>query len=128
MECNVPTDIVFSFSGLRQRGGKTGPHADGWGLAFYEGSLFPAAMRGSLFIALHGAFDFSNQNGYRVVRVPFTDGKPGPAEDFITGWVPPNAPKWIGRPVDVAVAPDGSLFVSDDFNGFLYRVTYTGSS
>ena len=37
MECNVPTDIVFSFTGLRQRGGKTGPHADGWGLAFYEG-------------------------------------------------------------------------------------------
>lgn len=104
------------------------PHSAPLGLAFYEGSLFPAAMRGSLFIALHGAFDFSNQNGYRVVRVPFTDGKPGPAEDFITGWVPPNAPKWIGRPVDVAVAPDGSLFVSDDFNGFLYRVTYTGSS
>ena len=37
MECNVPTDIVFSFSGLRQRGGRTGPHADGWGLAFYDG-------------------------------------------------------------------------------------------
>lgn len=103
------------------------PHSAPLGMAFYDGTQFPAEMRGSLFIALHGAFDFANTNGYRVVRVPFTDGRPGPPEDFISGWVPGGATRWIGRPVGVGVGPEGSLYVTDDANGFLYRVDYVGT-
>jgi glucose/arabinose dehydrogenase len=53
---------------------------------------------------------------------------PGVPENFVSGWTPPGATRWQGRPVDVEVAPDGSLFITDDFNGFLYRVTYTGTA
>jgi glucose/arabinose dehydrogenase len=103
------------------------PHSAPLGLAFYDGTQFPEAVRGSLFVAYHGAFDFANLNGYRVVRIPFENGAPGQPEDFLTGFVPPGSAKWVGRPVDVAVAPDGSLFVTDDFNGFLYRIEYVGA-
>jgi glucose/arabinose dehydrogenase len=102
------------------------PHSAPLGMAFYEGTAFPAEMRDSLFIALHGSFSFANTTGYRVVRVPFAGGKPSAAQDFVTGWTPPGATQWLGRPVNVAVAPDGSLFVTDDANGFLYRVDYVG--
>jgi glucose/arabinose dehydrogenase len=102
------------------------PHSAPLGMAFYDADTFPAEMRGNLFIALHGSFSFANTGGYRVIRVPFVDGKPGEPQDFLTGWTPPGATTWLGRPVYVAVAPDGSLFVTDDVNGFLYRVDYVG--
>jgi glucose/arabinose dehydrogenase len=102
------------------------PHSAPLGMAFYDGDKFPAEMRGSLFIALHGSFAFANTDGYRVIRVPFVDGKPGAPQDFLTGWTPPGATTWLGRPVNVAVAPDGSMYVTDDVNGFLYRIDYVG--
>jgi glucose/arabinose dehydrogenase len=102
------------------------PHSAPLGMAFYDGARFPADVRGSLFVALHGAFDLANNNGYRVVRIPFVDGKPGRPEDFITGWMPAGAKRWLGRPVGVAVGPQGDLFITDDVNGFLYRVDYIG--
>jgi glucose/arabinose dehydrogenase len=104
------------------------PHSAPLGMAFYSGTQFPAEMRDNLFVAYHGAFDFVNTNGYRVVRIPFDGDKPGRPVDFLTGFVPAGATKWLGRAVDVNVAPDGSLFVTDDFNGFLYRIEYTGNA
>lgn len=103
------------------------PHAAPLGLVFYTGEQFPEPMHGRLFIAYHGAFDLSNSYGYRVVSVPVgLDGALGTPEDFLTGFMPEGAPRWNGRPLDVNMAPDGSLFITDAFNGHLYRVTYTG--
>ncbi len=103
------------------------PHVAPLGLTFYAGTQFPAEMQGRLFIAYHGAFDRSNDFGYRVVSIPFTDGRFGAPEDFVTGFLFPDASDWHGRPVDVAVAPDGSLFITDDVNGYLFRVEYVGA-
>lgn len=103
------------------------PHSAPLGLTFYDGEQFPEPMRGRLFIAYHGAFDRSNDFGYRVVSVPIApDGTPGAAEDFLTGFLPDLARPWVGRPVDVAVGPEGSLYVTDDVNGYLFRVDYVG--
>jgi glucose/arabinose dehydrogenase len=88
--------------------------------------MFPPEYQGDLFIALHGSYAYLNTNGYRVVRVPIAGGVAGPPEDFLSGWTPPGATRWTGRPCDVAFAPDGSMFVTDDSNGYLYRVTYGG--
>ncbi len=104
------------------------PHVAPLGMTFYEGAMFPAQMRGDLFVALHGSYAYLNTNGYRVIRIPMQNGMPGVPENFVSGWTPPGATRWQGRPVDVEVAPDGSLFITDDFNGFLYRVTYTGTA
>jgi glucose/arabinose dehydrogenase len=62
--------------------------------------------------------------GYKVVFIPFQDGKPGAVQDFATGWLA-NGTDW-GRPVDVITSPDGSLFVSDDSGGTIYRIVYIG--
>jgi len=109
-------------------------HSAPLGLAFYTGSLFPPAYRGDLFVALHGSWNRSVPIGYEVVRVEFADGRPvsGP-QRFLWGWLEsprlgfPGSPagRW-GRPVDVLVLPDGSLLVSDDEGGRIYRVTYGG--
>jgi glucose/arabinose dehydrogenase len=104
------------------------PHVAPLNLTFYQGQQFPVEMRDDLFIALRGAFDFSNLDGYKVVRVPFVDGKPGAPQDFLAGLAVAGEQKWRGRPVAPAVAPDGSLFVTDDFNGFVYRIRYTGGT
>ncbi|GAB4130892.1 MAG: sorbosone dehydrogenase family protein [Roseiflexaceae bacterium] len=98
------------------------PHSAPNGMAFYDGQMFPE-IDGDLLIALHGSYAYLNTNGYRVVRVPIRDGKAGAPEDFIAGWTPAGATTWRGRPCDVAIAPDGSIFITDDFNGFVYRVS-----
>lgn len=100
------------------------PHSAPNGIVFYTGSMFPPEYQGDMFLALHGSYAYLNTNGYRVVRVPMKDGVPGVPEDFLSGWTPPGATTWSGRPTGVEVAPDGSLFVTDDFNGFVYRVSY----
>jgi glucose/arabinose dehydrogenase len=102
-------------------------HAAPLGLTFYDGAQFPAAMQGRLFIAYHGAFDRSNDYGYRVVSIPYNEGRFGTPEDFVSGFIFPDLSDWHGRPVDVAVAPDGSLFITDDVNGYLFRVEYIGT-
>lgn len=98
------------------------PHSAPLGIAFYEGDQFPADFKGDAFVALHGSWNRAKRTGYKVVRLKFKDGRPtGEYQDFLTGFVVDDAHVW-GRPVDVAVAPDGSLLVSEDANGTIYRV------
>lgn len=99
-------------------------HSAPLGLTFYSASQFPSTYQGNLFVAFHGSWNRSKPTGYKVVRIPFQGGLPGPVQDFATGWlVGDNA--W-GRPVDVLTAPDGSLLVSDDAGGIIYRIFYIG--
>jgi glucose/arabinose dehydrogenase len=95
------------------------------GLNFYNGAQFPAEYQGNLFIALHGSWNSSVPVGYKVMRIPISGSQIGQAEDFATGWLAPDGSVW-GRPVDVLTAPDGSLFVSDDSGGVIYRIFYKG--
>jgi len=103
----------------------TGPHAGTLGMRFYTGTQFPAAYRGAIFIARHGPWNRTQK--YADILVAWPDGKGGIArsEPFMTGWVENN--QYLGRPVDVLVMRDGSLLVSDDHNGAIYRIRYTGS-
>ena len=99
-------------------------------LVFYEGDQFPAEYKGSLFVALKGSWNRSVPTGYKVVRVPFKDGRPeGYYENFATGfWASgeQRAEVW-GRPAALAVAKDGSLLVADDTGGTIWRISYTGA-
>jgi glucose/arabinose dehydrogenase len=98
-------------------------------LVFYEGEQFPAEWRGSAFVALRGSWNRSQPTGYKVVRVPFKDGRPeGGYENFMVGfWTSGlrRAEVW-GRPAALAVAKDGALLVADDTGGTIWRVAYTG--
>ena len=99
-------------------------HSAALDLTFYTGTQFPQRYRNGLFIALHGSWNRSTAQGYKVIFVPFANNKPsGPIEDFLTGFVvdPAAVSKW-GRPVGVTVAADGSLLVSDDASGTIWRV------
>ena len=101
-------------------------HSAPLGVTFYEGAQFPAAFRGDAFVAMHGSWNRAKRTGYKVVRLPFKDGAPtGEYEDFLVGFVADDAVVW-GRPVDVAVAHDGALLVTDDAGGAIWRVAYTG--
>lgn len=100
-------------------------HSAPLGITFYDGKMFPAEYRGDAFVAFHGSWNRSTPTGYKVVRVRFRDGEPRQVEDFLTGFLVlrPKAKK-TGRPVCPLVAPDGSLLVSDDGGGRIFRVTY----
>lgn len=101
-------------------------HSAPLGIAFYDAAQFPAEFRGDAFVAMHGSWDRTTRAGYKVVRLRFSGGKPtGAAEDFLTGFVLNDRSVW-GRPVSVAVAADGSLLVSDDGSGSIWRVAWTG--
>jgi glucose/arabinose dehydrogenase len=98
-------------------------HSAPLGLAFYDGDRLPAQYRGNLFVALHGSWNRSKRTGYKVVRLPMKDAKPtGEYIDFLTGFVLDDKSVW-GRPVGVTVAKDGSLIVSEDGAGTLWRIT-----
>jgi glucose/arabinose dehydrogenase len=100
-------------------------HSAPLGLAFYTGNAFPADYNGDLFVGFHGSWNRSNATGYKVVRARFQNGQPtGQVEDFATGWLPANSNDDWGRPVDVTIGPDGSLYVSDDALGVVYRISY----
>lgn len=100
-------------------------HSAPLGLAFYTGAAFPDEYHGDLFVAFHGSWNRSIPTGYKVVRIPIRDGAVnGPAEDFATGWLDETTYEVSGRPVGVAVGPDGALYVSDDKGGFIYRIAY----
>jgi glucose/arabinose dehydrogenase len=101
-----------------------GPHAAPLGMRFYTGKMFPAKYRGAIFIARHGPWNRTKKYAADVV-VAFLDGRGRvtKVEPFLTGLVENNA--YLGRPVDVLVLKDGSLLVSDDHNGAVYRVTYS---
>ncbi len=99
-----------------------GPHVAALGMRFYTGEMFPGRYRGDIFIAEHGSWNRANKIGYRVMRVPMDGSEASPAEPFATGWLRGET-EW-GRPVDVLVMPDGSLLVSDDSKGAVYRIVY----
>lgn len=96
-------------------------HSAPLGLAFGNGSNFPEPYQSGLFVAFHGSWNRSTPTGYKVVFVPITDGKAGNAQDFATGWLTDAGAVW-GRPVDVIVGRDGSLYISDDAGGAIYRI------
>src|SRR5918992_4199844 len=104
-------------------------HSSALDLVFYDAEQFPAEMRGSAFVALKGSWNRSEPTGYKVVRVPFKDGKPVDYyENFAVGfWVSgmSRAEVW-GRPAALAIAADGSLLVGDDTGGTIWRIAYTG--
>lgn len=98
-------------------------HSAPLGLAFYDGSQFPADYRGDAFVTFHGSWNRSVPTGDEVIRVRVKDGKPVSSEDFVTGWQLPDGTRW-GRVVGLLVLPDGSLLISDDTGGRIWRVTY----
>jgi len=115
--------------GSRERCARTVPdtfemqaHSAPLGLAFYTGTMFPAEYRGDLFIAFHGSWNRSVPTGYKVVRVRFKNGRPVSIEDFVDVWY--KRGRVEHRPVDVAVGPEGALYISDDRGGTIFRVTY----
>jgi len=102
-----------------------GPHVAPLGLTFYTGDQFPDTYKGDLLIAEHGSWNRSIPIGYRVMHVAIEDNtKAVSYEPFAEGWL--QRRKAWGRPVDVLQLPDGSVLVSDDKNGVIYRIAYTG--
>src|SRR6266849_1643666 len=102
-----------------------GAHVAPLQFAFYTVKQFPESYRGGAFVAEHGSWNRATRSGYQVAFVAFKDGKPSADPvPFMTGLVPdPSKPEVYGRPVGVAVAPDGSLLVSDDGAGVIYRIS-----
>jgi glucose/arabinose dehydrogenase len=101
-------------------------HTASLGLAFYTQHSFPEKYRNGAFIAQHGSYDRSALTGYKVVFVPFANGKPsGAPEDFLTGFIMDHKKATVhGRPVGVLALSDGSLLVTDDITGKIWRVAY----
>ena len=118
VEATITPDLLFT------------AHSSVLDLVFYDADQFPAAYRGSAFVALKGSWNRSVPTGYKVVRVPFKDGKPeGYYENFATGfWVSGErrAEVW-GRPASLAITADGALLIADDTAGTIWRITYTGN-
>jgi glucose/arabinose dehydrogenase len=100
-----------------------GPHTASLGLAFYNKSAFPDKYKNGAFIGQHGSWNRSTLSGYKVVFVPFKDGKPGTPEDFLTGFIVGNNKDVYGRPVGVTVLPDGAMLVTDDASNRIWRVS-----
>ncbi|TXD79496.1 sorbosone dehydrogenase family protein [Algoriphagus ratkowskyi] len=106
-----------------------GSHTASLGLTFYNGSTFPEAYRNGAFVGQHGSWNREKLAGYKVLFIPFTEGKPsGQPQDFLSGFVSDiNKSKVYGRPVDVTILPDGSLLVNDDSGNVLWKIAYTGN-
>jgi glucose/arabinose dehydrogenase len=101
-----------------------GPHAAALGMRFYTGSMFPAEYRGQIFVARHGSWNKSKKFGGDIALVKLNkDGSVKSVEPFITGFLQPDN-NYVGRPVDVMNMPDGSMLISDDWNGAVYRLSY----
>ena len=116
-----PGNLVFPQS-------ETTPHAADLGMSFYRGGMFPERYRNGIFSAQHGSWNRSTPVGARVMFTPVRgDGTAGKTEVFAEGWLTPTN-EFLGRPVDVATLADGSLLVSDDYAGAIYRIHYTGEA
>ncbi|MGH8510178.1 MAG: PQQ-dependent sugar dehydrogenase, partial [Gammaproteobacteria bacterium] len=103
-----------------------GAHVAALDFIFYTGTAFPKKYRGGCFVALHGSWNRSKLSGYKISFIPFENGKPlaGP-EDFLTGWLlSADEHRAWGRPVGILQMPDGSMLVSDDGGGRIWRVSY----
>ena len=104
-----------------------GAHGAALGLTFYTGSMFPKSYVNQLFIARHGSWNRSEKSGYDILLVRFDDdGRITGSEVFASGWLQ-GQDNW-GRPNDVLQMPDGSLLISDDQAGAIYRITWTGQA
>lgn len=103
-----------------------GAHVASLGLKFYTGAMFPAEYRGHIFIAEHGSWNRSKKSGYRITLVRLENGKAVSYEPFAEGWL--QGQSVSGRPVDLLVLTDGSMLVSDDHAGMVYRISFTEST
>ncbi len=112
-------------NGVKQPEIELQAHSAPLGLTFYSGTQFPPQYRGDLFVAFHGSWNRTTPTGYKVVRIDVQDGHLGPVQDFAIGWLVGGS-AW-GRPVDVITGADGSLYVSDDSAGVIYRILYVGN-
>jgi glucose/arabinose dehydrogenase len=102
---------------------KMGPHVAALGMTFYTGSMFPAQYKNQIFVAEHGSWNRSTPLGYRIAVVRVQDGASSGQEVFAGGFY--DGRQVSGRPVDVLELTDGSLLVSDDVQGVIYRITYS---
>ena len=100
-------------------------HSAPLGLEFYSGEAFPIEYQGDLFVAFHGSWNRSQPVGYKLVRIPIDGDEVEAVKDFAVGWLE-DGNSW-GRPVDVLTALDGSLLVSDDAGGRIFRIYYAGN-
>jgi glucose/arabinose dehydrogenase len=104
-----------------------GPHSAPLGMRFYTGNMFPSEYRNAIFVARHGSWNRSKKFGGDIVVVSLNEnGAVKSVDPFITGFIENN--NYLGRPADLLVLKDGSMLISDDFNGAVYRVTYDGAS
>lgn len=102
-------------------------HSAPLGIAFGHGLDFPDRYRSMLYVAFHGSWNRSAPTGYKLIGIPFRDGRPsGPPEDIVSGWLQGRS-AW-GRPVAPAVGPDGALYLSDDRAGVIYRISVAGKT
>ena len=101
------------------------PHAADLGMTFYSGTMFPTAYQHAIFSAQHGSWNRTVPVGARVMVTTLKDDGTAASVPFAEGWLDPKG-QYLGRPVAVAQMKDGSLLVSDDLNGALYRITYDG--
>ena len=99
-------------------------HSAPLGMGFYTGEMFPAQYRNDALVAFHGSWNRNQPTGYKVVRIRASGGRAAGIEDFLTGFL--RLPTTSGRPVHAATGPDGALYVSDDQNGMVYRISYAG--
>ena len=99
------------------------PHVAALGMKFYTGDMFPSQYKNTVFIAEHGSWNRTKPIGYRITQVQFDANNKPSYSTFAEGWL--GAEKAWGRPVDILQLPDGSLLVSDDFAGAIYRITYS---
>jgi glucose/arabinose dehydrogenase len=104
-----------------------GPHSAPLGMRFYTGNMFPSEYRNAIFVARHGSWNRSKKFGGDIVVVSLNeDGTVKSVDPLITGFIENN--NYIGRPADLLVLKDGSMLISDDFNGAVYRVTYDSAT
>ena len=100
-------------------------HVAPLGIRFYQGDQFPASYRNQLFVAQHGSWNRDIPDGYRIMQLHFKNGQPVSESVFAQGWLSKSG-KVSGRPVDILELKDGSLLVSDDKRGVIYRIRYRG--
>ncbi|WP_339877344.1 PQQ-dependent sugar dehydrogenase [uncultured Algoriphagus sp.] len=104
---------------------KMGAHVAPLGMRFYEGSMFPAEYKSKVIIAKHGSWNRSKKSGYVITSLNIDGSNASGEQDFATGWLDEGTQEAWGRPVDVQEMKDGSLLISDDMAGVIYRVTYS---
>jgi len=102
-------------------------HAADLGMSFYNGKMFPQKYQGGIFVAEHGSWNRTKPIGARIMFTPIKDdGTAGEAEVFAEGWLTSSG-EYMGRPADVQMLQDGSMLVSDDYAGAIYRISYSGA-